>query len=102
VRRRRWGWGWRRGSGGGGAAAAIRLNVAPAAAFTAPGTWVEVSRGGVVPFAFTCQDPDDDVLVSLFADRDADPATTGDSYAISLDQPETGPTPRTLAWTRAA
>ena len=58
-------------------------NAAPTVALAAPTSPVEVSRGGLLLIQFAANDPDDVAQVTIWADLDGDPATTGDRFPVA-------------------
>ncbi|MHC4956420.1 MAG: hypothetical protein ACYTGZ_21470 [Planctomycetota bacterium] len=74
------------GSGGGGPAPVI--NDPPTLAFQTPTLDLQGPVGMVVSVTYTADDPDDEAMTSLYADRDGDILTTGDQVSIIKNQPE--------------
>jgi len=76
-------------------------NVLPSLAFQAPIQDQEGPVGMVVDIRFTADDPVDEAMIDLYADRDGDPATTGDRHLIAKDIKESDGAPLSVRWNSA-
>ena len=75
------------GCGGGGTAPAP-INDPPTLSFQTPTLDQEGPVGLVVDVKYTADDPDDEAMTSLYADRDGDFATKGDQIPIIQNRVE--------------
>jgi hypothetical protein len=82
----------------GSASGLVLVNAAPTLTITNLSADVTVSRGAVVQIRYTDNDADDTAMTWLFADRDGNRDTTGDSYLIAAARPENIGVPQTVLW----
>lgn len=82
----------------GSASGFVLVNAPPSLGFPAFTTDVTVSRGAVVPIRYTDNDADDVALTWLFADRDGNRDTTGDTYEIAAARPANMGAQQTVQW----
>ncbi len=82
----------------GSAAGFVLVNAPPSLDFSTFSADVTVSRGAVVPVRYSDNDADDVALTWLFADRDGNRDTTGDTYDVAAARPENSGVQQTVQW----
>ena len=85
-------------AGCGGGSTTPATNAPPTLAFQTPTLDQEGGVGLVVAVTYTADDPDDEAMTSLYADRDGDLSTTGDQFVIAKDQREANGAPIGASW----
>jgi len=73
-------------------------NVPPTLAFQSPIADFEGQVGAVLDIRYVADDPDDEAMTDIYADRDGDLATVHDRIEILRNQPDDDGAPRTVAW----